>query len=177
MAVMGPDPIRVGLGFDAHRLGGAPPLKLAGVEVDSARGLIATSDGDVAAHAVADAMLGAAALGDMGAHFPPGDRKWEGADSMELLATVMGMVAEAGWRVGNIDLTVIAETVRVAPFRERMQCGLADVLGVAPGRVSVKATTTDSMGFTGRGEGIAAWASALLVKGAAPVASPSGSRG
>ena len=165
---MGPDPFRIGLGFDAHRLGGPPPLKLAGVEVDPAHGLIATSDGDVAAHAVADAMLGAGALGDLGAHFPSRDVGWKDADSMALLARVVEMVAEAGMRVGNIDLTVIAETVRVAPFRERMRRDLADVLGVEPGRVSVKATTTDGMGFTGRGEGVAAWAAVLLVGGASP---------
>ena len=172
-----PVPFRIGLGFDAHRLGGPPPLKLAGVEVDRSRGLIATSDGDVAAHAVADAMLGAAALGDMGTYFPSGDGAWEGADSMDLLARVVAMVAEVGMGVGNIDLTVIAEKVRVAPFRERIRIGLADVLGVEPGRVSVKATTTDRMGFTGRGEGIAAWAVVMLVEGAAPVAPPTGPPG
>ena len=177
MAAMGSDRFRVGMGFDAHRLGGPPPLKMAGVEVDRVRGLIATSDGDVAAHAVADAMLGAAALGDLGVHFPSGDGAWEGADSMELLARVVGMVARAGMRVGNVDLTVIAETVRVAPFRERIRSGLADVLGVEPGRVSVKATTTDRMGFTGRREGIAAWASVLLVEGPGPVAPSSSDRG
>lgn len=169
---MRPDPFRIGLGFDAHRLGGPPPVKLAGVEVDRSRGLVATSDGDVAAHAVADAMLGAAALGDLGAHFPSEDAEWEGADSMGLLATVVMMVAEAGMGVGNVDLTVIAETVRVAPFRERIRKELAHVLGVELGRVSVKATTTDRMGFTGRGEGIAAWAAVLLVEGAEPRVPP-----
>lgn len=171
---MRPDPFRIGLGFDAHRLGGPPPVKLAGVEVDRSQGLVATSDGDVAAHAVADAMLGAAALGDLGAHFPSEDAEWEGADSMGLLATVVMMVAEAGMGVGNVDLTVIAETVRVAPFRERIREELAHVLGVELGRVSVKATTTDRMGFTGRGEGIAAWATVLLVEGAEPRVPPPG---
>lgn len=169
--------MRIGLGFDAHRLGGRPPLKLAGVEVDTAQGLIATSDGDVAAHAVADAMLGAAALGDLGTYFPPGDGQWEGADSMELLGWVVATVAEAGMNIGNLDLTVVAETVRVAPFRERMRRILADVLRVDPGKVSVKATTTDRMGFTGRGEGIAAWAAVLLVEGSSPVAPSPGRPG
>ena len=171
---MGPDAFRVGLGFDAHRLGGPPPLRLAGVEVDGTQGLIGTSDGDVAAHAVADAMLGAGALGDLGTHFPSRDVEWRGADSMALLARVVEMVAQAGMRVGNVDLTVIAETVRVAPIRERMRKELADVLGVVPASVSVKATTTDGMGFTGRGEGVAAWATVLLVGGPAP-AGPSSS--
>jgi len=119
-------------------------------------------------------MLGAGALGDLGTHFPSRDAEWKGADSMALLARVVEMVAEAGMRVGNIDLTVIAETVRVAPFRERMRRELADALDVEPGRVSVKATTTDGMGFTGRGEGVAAWATVLLVGGTAP-AGPSSS--
>lgn len=167
------DPSRIGLGFDAHRFGGPPPVRLAGVEVDRTQGLVATSDGDVAAHAVADAMLGAAALGDLGTHFPSEEVEWEGADSMDLLATVVMMVAEAGMGVGNIDLTVIAETVRVAPFRERIREELAQVSGVGLGSVSVKATTTDGMGFTGRGEGIAAWAVVLLVEGAQPRAAPS----
>ena len=174
---MGPDPFRIGLGFDAHRLGGPPPLILAGVEVDPAHGLIATSDGDVAAHVVADALLGAAALGDLGTYFPSGDDRWEGVDSMELLGRVVATVAAAGMSIGNLDLTVIAETVRVAPFRERMRCSLAGALRVDPGRVSVKATTTDRMGFTGRGEGIAAWAAVLLVEGGPPVAPPPGPSG
>ena len=148
-------------------------MKLAGVQVDRTRGLIATSDGDVAAHAVADAILGASALGDLGAHFPSGDGRWEGADSMELLARVVGMAAEAGMGIGNVDLTVIAEAVRVAPYRDRIRKALADGLGVDHGRVSVKATTTDRMGFTGRGEGVAAYAAVLLVRGAAPVESSS----
>ena len=177
MTAMAPDPFRIGLGFDAHRLGGSPPLKLAGIVVDPAHGLIATSDGDVAAHAVADAMLGAAALGDLGAYFPSGDGEWEGADSMDLLGRVVATVAAAGMSTGNLDLTVIAETVRVAPYRERMRSTLADVLGVDPGKVSVKATTTDRMGFTGRGEGIAAWAAVLLVRGPSPAAPSPGPPG
>lgn len=174
---MKPDPFRIGLGFDAHRLGGPPPVKLAGVEVDRSQGLVATSDGDVAAHAVADAMLGAAALGDLGTHFPSEEPEWQGADSMDLLAKVVTMVAEARMGVGNIDLTVIAETVRVAPFRERVRRNLAHALGVELGKVSVKATTTDRMGFTGREEGIAAWAVVLLVEGAQPPVAPTSPTG
>ena len=156
---------RIGWGFDAHRFGGPPPLKLGGVVVDGSRGLAATSDGDAAAHAAADAILGAAALGDLGAFFPSEDGRWEGADSMELLAGVVGLVAAEGMSVGNMDLTVIAETVRVAPYRAEMRASLAAVLGVDIDQVSVKATTTDGMGFTGRGEGVAAWAAVLLVEG------------
>ena len=169
---MGGDSLRVGLGFDAHRLGGPPPLKLAGVVVDDGCGTIATSDGDVAAHAVADAVLGATALGDLGALFPSEDGRWGDADSMDLLARVVELLESAGMSVGNMDLTVIAETVRVAPHREEMRAGLAAVLRVDVGRVSVKATTTDGMGFAGRGEGIAAWATVLLV-GEPPESGPS----
>ena len=130
--------------------------------VDETRGLDATSDGDVAAHAVADAILGAAALGDLGELFPPGDRRWKDADSIGLLARVVGLAGARGMQVGNVDLIVIAQTVRVAPHRERMRARLGAVLRVAPQCVSVKATTTDGMGFTGRDEGIAAWATVLL---------------
>ena len=154
---------RIGSGFDAHRLGGSPPLKLAGVVVDRCRGLVATSDGDVAAHAVVDAILGAAALGDLGTFFPSEDRRWQGADSMAMLARVVGSVASEGMSIGNMDLTVIAETVRVAAYRDQIRRDLASVLGIDTDRVSVKATTTDGMGFTGRGEGVAAWATVLLV--------------
>ncbi len=156
---------RVGLGFDAHRLGGPPPLKLAGVVVDAEAGLVATSDGDVAAHAAADAILGAAALGDLGRYFPSDDPRWQDTDSMSLLAEVVRMVAGDGLRIGNADLTVVAETVRVAPFRDRMRQQMARVMEVGTGQVSVKATTTDGLGFAGRGEGIAAWAVVLLVEG------------
>ena len=157
-------PPRIGFGFDAHRFGGPPPLKLAGVVVDEERGLAAASDGDAAAHAAADALLGAAALGDIGAYFPSEDERWQGADSMEMLARVSALVASAGMAVGNLDLTVIAETVRIAPHREEMRAALAAVLEVGVDRVSVKATTTDGMGFTGQGEGVAAWAAALLLE-------------
>ncbi len=154
--------VRIGSGFDAHRIGGAPPLKLAGVVVDSEQGLVATSDGDVVAHAVADALLGAAALGDLGMFFPSGDDKWKGVDSMELLARVVDSLHTEGLVVGNLDVTVIAERVRVSPHRGNMRRRLAAVLGTDTDRISVKATTTDGMGFAGRGEGIAASAVVLV---------------
>ena len=155
---------RIGLGFDAHRFGGSPPLRLAGVAVDQERGLAAWSDGDAAAHAAADALLGAASLGDLGVWFPSEGGRWEGADSMDLLARVVEMVESAGMSVGNLDLTVIAQNIRIAPHREAMRAELAAVLGVDADRVSVKATTTDGMGFTGRGEGVAVWAAVLLTE-------------
>ncbi|HET8738882.1 MAG TPA: 2-C-methyl-D-erythritol 2,4-cyclodiphosphate synthase [Acidimicrobiia bacterium] len=147
---------RVGWGFDAHRLDGSPPLVLAGVVVSESLGVSATSDGDVVAHAVADALLGACALGDMGEHFPSSDPEMAGADSMGLLGKTVAMAARAGWRTAHVDVTVAAETVRIAPHRDQMRRELADVLGLDPDSVSVKATTTDGMGFIGRGEGLAA---------------------
>ena len=154
---------RIGSGFDAHRLGGPPPLRLAGVVVDPGQGLVATSDGDAVAHAVADAILGAASLGDLGEFFPSGDERWRGADSMELLSRVADLLGVEGMGVGNLDVTVIAERVRISPHRDRMRRRLAHVLGTETDRISVKATTTDGMGFAGRGEGIAASAVVLIV--------------
>lgn len=148
--------MRVSWGFDAHRLGGEPPVLLAGVVVDSARGLLATSDGDLVAHAVADALLGAAGLGDIGEHFPSSDSQWEGADSMGLLRSVVAMCSQLV--ISFVDVTVIAEDVRVAPHRKAIRENLAAVLGVEPGQVSVKATTTDGMGAIGAGDGMAATA-------------------
>lgn len=145
-----------GWGFDAHRFGGDPPLLLAGVVADSTRGLMGTSDADVVAHAVADALLGAVALGDLGSLFPSDDPSWAGADSMELLAIAAQRCASQGLMLSHLDVTVIAQTVRVAPLREEMRRRLASVLEVDVGAVSVKATSTDGMGFTGRDEGVAA---------------------
>ncbi|MEX0698576.1 MAG: 2-C-methyl-D-erythritol 2,4-cyclodiphosphate synthase [Acidimicrobiia bacterium] len=150
---------RVGLGIDAHRFGGAPPIKLGGVVVDDSRGLEATSDGDIAAHALADALLGAAGLGDIGEHFPSGDPQWAGADSMVILEDVVRMVQAAGWQVLNADLTIIAQELRVAPHRSAIAASLTEVVGA---EVSVKATTTDGMGFVGRAEGLAALAVASI---------------
>ena len=154
--------MRAGWGFDAHAFGGMPPTLLAGVTVDLERGVIATSDGDVVAHAVADALLGAAALGDLGDHFPSGDEKWREADSMEMLARVVRAVGEAGLSIHSLDLTVVAERVRVAPHREAIRKALARVLDLPVDRVSVKATTTDGLGFLGRDEWLAAVAVAVV---------------
>jgi 2-C-methyl-D-erythritol 2,4-cyclodiphosphate synthase len=148
--------LKVGLGFDAHRFGGTPPLILGGVVVDPERGLEATSDGDAAAHAVSDALLGAVGLGDMGTHFPSSEERWRGADSMLMLDTVLKLVRASGWWVNNVDLTIIAQDVRIDPHREAIRLALSDLLETEA--VSVKATTTDTMGFTGRGEGLAALA-------------------
>ncbi|MBT8164636.1 MAG: 2-C-methyl-D-erythritol 2,4-cyclodiphosphate synthase [Acidimicrobiia bacterium] len=148
--------MRVSWGFDAHRLGGDPPVLLAGVVVDSGRGVLATSDGDLVAHAVADALLGAAGLGDLGAHFPSSDPRWEDADSMGLLTRVVDMCSQLDIRY--LDVTVIAQEVRVAPHRTAIEEALAAVLGIDAELVSVKATTTDGMGAIGAGEGIAATA-------------------
>jgi 2-C-methyl-D-erythritol 2,4-cyclodiphosphate synthase len=150
---------RVGMGVDAHRFGGEPPLKLGGVVVDDSRGVEATSDGDVAAHALADALLGAAGLGDLGQHFPPGDPQWLGADSMVILQDVVRIVQSAGWQIANADLIIVAQDVRIGPHRQMIADAFADVVG-AP--VSVKATTTDGMGFIGRAEGLAVLAVAAI---------------
>ena len=158
----------MGWGFDAHRFGGDPPIVLAGIVADLDRGLVATSDGDVAAHAVADALLGAAALADLGELFPSSDPRWEGADSMSLLAEVVRLTGKEGWEVAHVDVTVVAQSVRVAPHREGMRRSLADVLGVAEEVVSVKATTTDHMGSIGRDEGVAAVAVVTVVEAAPP---------
>ena len=148
--------MRVSWGFDAHRFGGDPPVRLAGIVVDSGRGVLATSDGDLVAHTVADAVLGAAGLGDLGAHFPSADPRWRDADSMDLLARVVAMCSDID--VVYLDVTVIAQDVRVAPHRDAIRLALAGVLGIDAELVSVKATTTDGMGAIGAGEGIAATA-------------------
>jgi len=148
----------VGWGLDVHRFGGDPPVLFAGVPTDLARGLLGTSDADVVAHAVADALLGAAALGDLGDMFPSSDPRWKGADSMELLGIVVERFHAEGLRVAHLDVTVVAESVRLAPVRDAVRAALADALDTQLGRVSVKATTTDGLGFLGRDEGVAAMA-------------------
>lgn len=157
--------MRIGHGFDVHPLDDLPPLRIGGVVVDETRGLAGTSDADVLVHAVADALLGAAALGDLGTYFPSDDDRWLGANSLDLLAQVVGMVHSNGWRVGNIDTTVIAQSVRIASNREAMRNNLADALEIGHADVSVKATSTDHLGFIGRDEGVAALATVLLVQG------------
>ena len=155
-------PARVGLGVDAHMLVEGVPLVLGGVEVESARGLAGHSDGDVIAHALIDAILGAAGLGDIGSLFPSGSAEWEGASSLDLLARAHAQVREAGFELGNADCVLVGEEPRIAPLRGAMQARLAEALGVEPALVTVRATTTDGLGFTGRGEGLGAVAVALL---------------
>jgi 2-C-methyl-D-erythritol 2,4-cyclodiphosphate synthase len=154
--------LRIGLGVDAHAFGDGVPLILGGVRVDHPRGLVGHSDGDVVAHALTDALLGAAGLADIGALFPSGDDRYRGADSLALLAEAYGHVRAAGFELVNADCIVIGQEPRIAPHREAMRARLADALGVSPGCVDVRATTTDGLGFTGRAEGLAAQAVALL---------------
>ena len=154
---------RVGQGFDVHAFGDGDHVMLGGVRVAHERGLIAHSDGDVVLHALCDAILGALALGDIGKHFPPGDERWRGADSRRLLRQVMSLMSDAGYALGNADTTVVCERPKLAPHVDLMRETMAADLGVAIDAVSVKATTSEKLGFTGRGEGIAAFASVLLV--------------
>ena len=153
---------RVGTGFDAHALAAGVPLVLGGVRIEHGRGLAGHSDGDVLAHALTDAVLGAAGLEDIGALFPPGDPALEGADSIELLRRTWELVQAQGWELANADVVLIGEEPRLAPHRDAMRARLAAALGVEPELVAVRATTTDRLGFTGRGEGLAAQAVALL---------------
>jgi len=153
---------RVGIGVDAHAFVEGVKLVLGGVEIPSPRGLAGHSDGDVIAHALIDAILGAAGLADIGAMFPSGDPQWEGASSLDLLARAYGGVQSLGFELVNADTLLIGEEPRVAPHRLEMRERLAGALGVDELRVAVRATTTDGLGFTGRGEGLAAQAVALL---------------
>jgi 2-C-methyl-D-erythritol 2,4-cyclodiphosphate synthase len=154
--------MRVGQGFDVHAFAAGRRLVIGGVDIPHDRGLLGHSDADVLLHAICDALLGAAALGDIGRHFPDSDAKYRGIDSRELLRRVAGLVLEKRWRVENIDATIIAEAPRMAPHIPRMVANIAVDVGVDPGCVNVKATTTEKLGFTGRGEGIAAQAICLL---------------
>ena len=156
-------PPRVGWGFDAHRFGPVGPVVLCGIEVDHDRGIEATSDGDVVAHAVMVALFGAAAIGVMGSHFADDDPAMQDADSMVLLKRAVSLLAEHGFRPSSLDVTIISESVRVAPHRDTMRASLARAAGLDVGAVSVKATSTDSMGTIGRDEGIAAAAIAVIV--------------
>ena len=153
---------RVGTGVDAHAFAAGVPLVLGGVRIDHPRGLAGHSDGDVLAHALTDAILGAAGLEDIGALFPSDDPALEGADSIELLREAWQRVRADGWELANADVVLIGQEPRLAPHRSAMRERLADALGVAPDRVAVRATTTDELGFTGRREGLAAQAVALL---------------
>jgi 2-C-methyl-D-erythritol 2,4-cyclodiphosphate synthase len=154
--------MRVGFGFDAHRFGATRALRLGGVEVPHPEGLIAHSDGDVAIHALIDALLGAAALGDIGSHFPDTDPAHKDADSRALLRQVVADLHGRGYQIGNADLTIVCERPKIRPHVAAMRAVLATDLRVAEAAVNVKGTTTEAMGFTGRKEGIAAYAVALL---------------
>jgi 2-C-methyl-D-erythritol 2,4-cyclodiphosphate synthase len=156
--------MRIGNGFDVHAFGEGDHLVLAGVRIPFERGVLAHSDGDVAIHALCDAILGALALGDIGTHFPPGDEKWRGADSRHFLRHCALLMDQHGWTLANADLTIICERPKVGPHVDAMRAALAEDLGASVAQVSVKATTTEKLGFTGRGEGIAAQAVVLLAK-------------
>jgi 2-C-methyl-D-erythritol 2,4-cyclodiphosphate synthase len=151
---------RVGIGVDAHAFDLASPLVLGGVALDHARGLAGHSDGDVLAHALIDALLGAAGLGDIGSLFPSGEERFRGASSLDLLREAYNQVREAGWRLVNADCVLVGEEPKIALYREEMRRRLGDAIG--DGEVNVRATTTDHLGFTGRGEGLAAHAVAML---------------
>jgi len=154
--------LRIGLGVDAHAFGDDVPLVLGGVAVEHPRGLVGHSDGDVLAHALTDALLGAAGIGDIGSLFPSNDERYRGADSLGLLADAYQRVRDAGFVLVNADCVVIGEEPRVGPYREAMRDRLSSALGVDRERMNVRATTTDGLGFTGRREGLAAQAVALL---------------
>lgn len=157
-------PFRIGQGVDVHAFGPGDFVTLGGVRIPHRHGLVAHSDGDVAIHALCDAILGALALGDIGHHFPPGDPRWRGVDSRELLRACVALTAERGWQPGNADVTVICERPKLAPHVPLMRERLAADLGLPPDAVSVKATTSEQLGFTGRGEGIAATAVVLMTR-------------
>ncbi len=154
--------MRIGIGYDSHRFAPARRLVLGGVEVPFALGLAGHSDADAVAHALTDAVLGAAALGDIGTHFPPGDERWRDADSLDLLRRALALIGAEGWVVANVDVTVVCETPRLAPHIPAMRERLAGSLGLDVSAVSIKGKTNEMMGWIGRGEGIAAIAVALL---------------
>ena len=160
--------MRIGHGYDVHAFGDGDHVVLGGVRIDCDQGLVAHSDGDVVIHALCDALLGAAGLGDIGRHFPDTDERFSGADSRDLLRAVVSQLQTAGWSVGNVDLTVIAQTPRLSEHVAAMQGNLAQDLGVGQDCVNVKATTTERLGFVGREEGIASHAVALLTSEGAP---------
>ena len=154
--------MRIGHGYDVHRLAEGRKLILGGVDIPWEKGLLGHSDADVLTHAVMDALLGAAGLGDIGQHFPDTDPAYAGADSLKLLEHVVALLRERGFAVGNVDATILAQRPKLAPHIPRMRDNLARVMGIDPGRVNVKATTEEGLGFTGSGEGIAAHGVALI---------------
>ncbi len=156
--------MRIGHGYDVHRLIGERKLILGGIEVHYEKGLLGHSDADVLAHAIMDALLGAAALGDIGKLFPDTDPAYKGADSMKLLAAVVGVLGDHGYTIGNIDSTIIAQRPKLAPYIPQMRQRMAEVCGIDVDQISVKATTEEKLGFTGNGDGIAAHAVCLILK-------------
>lgn len=156
--------IRVGHGYDVHRLTEGRKLILGGVLIDYEKGLLGHSDADVLVHAIMDSLLGAAALGDIGTHFPDTDEKYKGADSLELLRNVCGLIAEKGYTVSNIDATVIAQAPKLKPFIPQMKQNIAEVMNLDTDCINIKATTEEKLGFTGRKEGIAAHCVTLIIK-------------
>lgn len=154
--------MRVGLGYDVHRLEEGRACIIGGVNIPYERGLLGHSDADVLSHAIGDAILGAARCGDLGKHFPPSDDRWKDADSLELLRQIVRIVGEAGFRIVDVDSVIIAQEPKMSPHREQMRVNIAEALSVPVDAVGVKATTTEWLGFEGRGEGIAAQAVALL---------------
>jgi 2-C-methyl-D-erythritol 2,4-cyclodiphosphate synthase len=154
--------VRSGIGYDTHRLAAGRELVLGGVRLESEQGLDGHSDADALTHAVIDALLGAAGLGDIGMHFPDSDERYRGADSIELLSAVVALVAQAGFTIANVDTTVMMQAPRLGPARELMRARLAAALGIGEAAVNVKATTGEGIGFVGRGEGVAALAIATL---------------
>jgi 2-C-methyl-D-erythritol 2,4-cyclodiphosphate synthase len=157
--------VRVGIGYDVHRVKAGRPLVLGGVRFESEWGLDGHSDADVLAHAVGDALLGAAGLGDLGEHFPPGDARWKDASSLDLLARIAGLLRERGTRIVNVDAMLVAEAPKLAPHRATMCVNISQALGIEPAAVSVKATTNETLGAVGRREGLAAMAVALVEHG------------
>lgn len=155
--------MRIGQGFDVHAFGPGDHIVLGGVRIAHVQGVVAHSDGDVAIHALCDAILGALALGDIGVHFPPSEERWRGADSRIFLRHCAELMRQHGFGLGNADITVVCELPKVLPHAPAMRTNLAADLGCGVGQISVKATTSEKLGFTGRGEGIAAMAVALLV--------------
>ena len=154
--------MRIGMGYDVHRLVPDRKLILGGVEIDYELGLLGHSDADCLTHAIMDSILGAAAMGDIGKHFPDTDERYAGADSMVLMGVVRNMITEAGYRIGNVDATIIAQKPKMAPHIQKMRERIAEVLGVEISRINVKATTEEGLGFTGEGLGIACQSIALL---------------
>ncbi len=156
--------MRIGQGYDVHRLAPDVPLVLGGIRIPHHQGLIGWSDADVLTHAIMDALLGAAALGDIGKYFPPGDPQFKGISSLLLLSKVSGMLKQAGYRVGNVDATIVAEQPKLAPHIDAMRAALAKAIGCEAGDVGIQASTSEELGFVGREEGMVAWAVALIEK-------------